>query len=223
MRCVAAQVSAASTESKRSSSRSVAHVGGGSRISSPVAAAIARRGAIHRLSVASCASCDGVWCGGTRVAKNRVSKRRMSIGGVTQWAKGTSASSASRRRSPATMSSKLRRLAFRSARWPVKRSRSASAAQCDEVAARGSRDQDAGLLEQLACRGHLERKRLLGIDARHVVLRARDPVAPVTVSRRDPHRPPVPRKHVRAGHERDRLVTPHQKYFEAAGPCRAAR
>ena len=74
-------------------------VGGGRTMSPLCDCAIASAGVIQTLCVVSVSSCAGVWCGGTRVMKKRVSNWRVSIGGVTQCANSTSVSSARRSRS----------------------------------------------------------------------------------------------------------------------------
>jgi hypothetical protein len=65
----------------------VVHVGGGSEISCRRQRAIASAGLSHSLWLVSPASWIGVWPSGARATKKRVSKRLVSISGVTQCAK----------------------------------------------------------------------------------------------------------------------------------------
>ena len=145
--------------------------------------------------------------------KKRVSNWRLSIGGVTQCANSTSASSARRRPS--------RSITARSVVWRVVDAGAIlleplvirGAGQRHEVAVRMPGEQDAGFLEQLARGGDVIRDRLAGGRPSSCRAACATPSHHVVVGVAVGGIDAAAGKHVRAAHERGAFVAADHEHF----------
>ena len=139
-----------------------------------IAPAIAAAAVTHVLCVVSVSSCAGVWCGGTRVMKKRVSKWRVSIGGVTQCANSSECVEREAQAFVLDDRAKRPRAAVHVRAVLLEARVNVGAGERHELTAGVAREQDAGFLEQLARRGHVISDRLIGWQiVRAAALRAR--------------------------------------------------